>query len=49
MPSPETLDIEALLVPIPGKEPAGESLIYEGTYDTIRKARQEGEDRDALQ
>jgi type VI secretion system protein ImpA len=49
MPSPETLDIEALLVPIPGEDPAGEYLIYEGSYDTIKKARQEGEDRDALE
>ncbi len=41
MPSPLTLDLEALLAPIPGENRAGESLRYEGTYDTIEEARRE--------
>ncbi len=49
MPSPPTLDIEALLVPIPGENPAGESLLNAELYDTIKKARQEGDDRDPLE
>src|SRR5215510_4572310 len=49
MASSQVLDIEALLLPIPGENPAGEDLIHEGTYDAIRKARQEGRDRDALE
>jgi type VI secretion system protein ImpA len=36
MPSPQTIAIEALLAPIAGENPAGESLRYEGTYDTIQ-------------
>jgi type VI secretion system protein ImpA len=36
MPSPQTIDFAALLAPIPGENPAGESLRYEGTYDTIQ-------------
>jgi type VI secretion system protein ImpA len=32
-------DLEALLVPIPGDDPAGVSLRYEGTYDRVREAR----------
>jgi type VI secretion system protein ImpA len=39
MPSPATLDVEALLVRIPGEHPAGESLRYVGTYDAIQEAR----------
>ncbi len=33
------LDVEALLVPIPGENPSGESLQYSGLYDEIREAR----------
>ena len=39
MPSPPILSFETLLAPIPGENPAGESLQYEGTYDAIEKAR----------
>jgi type VI secretion system protein ImpA len=39
MSSPPTLDVEALLGPIAGANPAGESLRYEGTYDAIQDAR----------
>ena len=38
-PSPEVIDIEALLSPIAGENPAGESLQYSGVYDEIREAR----------
>jgi type VI secretion system protein ImpA len=33
------VDIEALLAPIPGENPAGENLKYEGLFDEIRNAR----------
>jgi type VI secretion system protein ImpA len=39
MPSPPTLDIAALLTPIPGENPAGQSIRYDGTYDAIQEAR----------
>lgn len=35
------IDFEALLAPIPGDNPSGELLQYEGTYDRIRDARRE--------
>jgi type VI secretion system protein ImpA len=35
------LDLETLLAPIPGDNPAGEFLRYEGTYDRIQEARHE--------
>jgi len=35
------LDIERYLAPIPGDDPAGEALRYEGTYDKIQEARKE--------
>jgi type VI secretion system protein ImpA len=35
------LPLEPLLAPIPGDNPAGEWLRYEGTYDAIQAARQE--------
>lgn len=38
-PSPDVIDIEALLSPIAGENPAGESLQYSGVYDQIREAR----------
>lgn len=38
-PSPDVIDIEALLSPIAGENPAGESLQYTGAYDQIREAR----------
>src|SRR5436309_14785834 len=44
MPSPEILDFEALLKPIAGDKPAGESLRYQGVYDSIQEARRAEED-----
>jgi type VI secretion system protein ImpA len=41
MASPETLDFETILNPIPGEKPAGDSLRYEGVYDAIQEARRE--------
>ena len=37
------IDLEALLTPIDGDNPAGESLRYEGTFDQIKEARREDE------
>ena len=34
-------DVERLLRPIPGDNPAGAYLRYEGTYDRIQEARRE--------
>ncbi len=34
-----TIDIEAILTPIPGDNPAGESLRYEPVYDEIKEAK----------
>jgi type VI secretion system protein ImpA len=40
MPSaPEVIELEALLAPIPGDNPSGESLQYSGVFDEIREAR----------
>src|ERR687888_336800 len=39
MPSPPTVDIAELLAPIPGENPAGQSVRYDGTYDALREAR----------
>ncbi|MEW5773757.1 MAG: type VI secretion system protein TssA [Thermodesulfobacteriota bacterium] len=36
---PTILDLAALLAPIPGDDPAGESLRYADTYDTVKEAR----------
>ncbi len=44
MPSPTTIDIEALLRPIPGENPAGESVRYTGAYDAIQEARRSDDD-----
>jgi type VI secretion system protein ImpA len=38
-PLPSVLDIETLLQPIAGENPAGESMQYSGLYDEIREAR----------
>src|SRR3984893_18720066 len=38
-PSPDVIDIEALLAPLAGENPAGENLQYSGVYDQIREAR----------
>jgi type VI secretion system protein ImpA len=37
--SAEVIDVEALLVPISGDNPAGENLQYSGLHDEIREAR----------
>lgn len=39
-----SLEIEALLQPIPGDNPAGEWLRYEATYDRIQDARREDDE-----
>lgn len=40
MPSaPAVIDVEALLAPIAGENPSGESLQYAGLYDEIRESR----------
>jgi type VI secretion system protein ImpA len=39
--SAQKIEIQVLLDPIPGPNPAGESLRYEGTYDRISEARRE--------
>jgi type VI secretion system protein ImpA len=36
---PGVIDVEALLAPIPGENPAGENLQYSGLHDEIREAR----------
>lgn len=46
MPSPPILDLEALLTPIEGENPSGESLRYAGTYDAIQEARRFDDDLD---
>ena len=37
--TPPVIDVTALLAPIPGDKPAGESQQYSGLYDEIREAR----------
>jgi type VI secretion system protein ImpA len=37
--SPQVIDIESLLAPIPGDKAAGESVQYSSLYDEIREAR----------
>jgi type VI secretion system protein ImpA len=39
--SPEVIDIEGLLSPIAGENPAGENLQYSGLHDQIREARRQ--------
>jgi type VI secretion system protein ImpA len=41
MSSSTVLELEALLAPIPGDNPAGESVRYAGVYDAIQEARRE--------
>jgi type VI secretion system protein ImpA len=38
------IDIEALIIPIAGDNPAGQNLQYSGLHDEIREARREDED-----
>jgi len=42
---PTKIDIHGLLAPIPGSNPAGESLRYQGTYDRIAEARRQDDAR----
>ena len=44
MPSPAILDLDTLLAPIPGNNPAGESVRYAGVYDAIQEARRADDD-----
>lgn len=44
MPSSALLNLEALLSPIPGNNPAGESVRYAGVYDAIQEARRADDD-----
>src|SRR2546425_1963044 len=44
MPSSVVLDLEALLKPIAGDKPAGESVRYAGVYDAIQEARRADDD-----
>lgn len=37
------LDVEAMLAPIPGENPAGEDTLYSGLHDEIREARRADE------
>jgi type VI secretion system protein ImpA len=39
MGSPQTLNVDGLLTPIPGKNPSGESMRHAGPYDAIQEAR----------
>jgi type VI secretion system protein ImpA len=39
MGSPQVLDVETLLAPIPGQNPAGEPVRHAGPYDAIQEAR----------
>jgi type VI secretion system protein ImpA len=39
--SPEVIDVEGLLSPIAGDNPAGENLQYSGLHDQIREARRQ--------
>ncbi len=40
---PPIIDLDALLAPIDGDNPAGESLRYDNTYEVIKEARREDE------
>jgi len=44
MSSPQIIDLEALLTEIPGDNPAGQDLRYEGTYDTLQAHMREDDD-----
>ncbi len=46
MASPVILDFEALLAPIPGDNPSGESLRLAAPYDAIQEARRSDDDLD---
>ncbi|MCB1025438.1 MAG: type VI secretion system ImpA family N-terminal domain-containing protein, partial [Acidobacteria bacterium] len=38
------IELDALLKPIPGESPVGESVRYSGVYDQINEARREDDD-----
>jgi type VI secretion system protein ImpA len=44
MASAETIDFNAVLAPIPGEKPAGESVRYSAEYDALKEARRADED-----
>lgn len=44
MPSAPVFNLDALLAPIPGENPSGESLQYSGLHDEIREARRADDD-----
>ena len=44
--TPPVVDLDALLAPIPGGNPAGESQQYTGLYDEIREARRSDDQLD---
>lgn len=44
--APAVIETEALLIPIPGDNPAGESTQYSGLYDEIREARRSEDNLD---
>jgi len=44
MPAAALIDVEALLAPIAGENPAGENLQYSGLHDQIKEARRADED-----
>ncbi len=46
MATPQTIDVDALLAPIPGDNPAGEPVRYAGPYDAIQEARRADDDLD---
>jgi len=46
MPTAPVIDVEALLAPIPGDNPAGRDVRYEGPYDQIQEARREDDGLD---
>jgi type VI secretion system protein ImpA len=46
MPSPLTLDFDALLAPIDDDHPAGQSVRYAGPYEAIQEARREDDNLD---
>src|SRR5688572_7095305 len=41
--NPPVVDLDLILLPIPGDNPAGESLRYSGIYDEMREARRADE------
>lgn len=43
VPTPETIELNRLLEPLPGDSPTGESLLYSDLFDQIADARKSGE------